>query len=116
MTCRANRTANQKQIQSKMQAKISILNKQGIGRPRAWRPTLDARGTGVQHRPKETAKQKHTDDEQNIEACIQATVSRHKLGLQAEDIKKKEETTSATRARHKAQPERWVAWSARRDG
>ena len=45
MTCRANRRAKQKQIQSKGQAKNSNQSKQGVGRLWAWRPTLDARET-----------------------------------------------------------------------
>ena len=66
MTCRANRTEEQKQIQSNGQAKIKNQNKQGVGRLIAWHPTLDARETSVQHRPKDSIANQHTDDEQNM--------------------------------------------------
>ena len=50
-------TTKQKQIQSKGQAWISNQSKQGVGHPWAWRPTLDAREDGVQHRPEGMSKQ-----------------------------------------------------------
>ena len=61
MTCRTHITEDLKRKQSKGQARIKDQSKQGVGRPWAWRPTLDARETGVQHRPernKRKSKQK----------------------------------------------------------
>ena len=55
-------TEEQKQIQSKGLAKIKNQSKQGVGCPWAWRPTLDARWTGVQHRPEGQQAKKHTND------------------------------------------------------
>ena len=61
MTCKANRTEEQKLIQSKGQAKIKNQSKQGVGRPWAWRPTLDAREAGVQHQPEDSKLDKQTE-------------------------------------------------------
>ena len=62
MTCRTNLAEDQKRNQSKGQARIKDQSKQGVGRPWAWRPTLDARETGVQHRPERNKRKKHTKD------------------------------------------------------
>ena len=93
MTCRANRTADQKQIQSKRQARISNQSKQGVGRPWAWCPTLDAREAVSNTGQRDSKANRHTEDKQNIETRIQATVSRHRLNMQAQDTKETKKLT-----------------------
>ena len=47
MACKTNLTGDQKRNPSEGQARIKDQSKQGVGHPWAWRPTIDARETGV---------------------------------------------------------------------